>query len=97
MTDPYLVLGIPVDADDATVHRAYLEGIKRAPPEREPQRFEALRAAYETLRTRRDRLAYELFDRSPPTPAEILDRAAPLRAPERPSLDLFHALLRGER
>ncbi len=97
MMDPYLVLGIPADADDAAVHRAYLEGIKRAPPERDPQRFEALRTAYEALRTRRDRLAYELFDASPPTSAEILDRAAPVGAPGRPSLELFHALLRGDR
>ena len=60
MSDPYLILGIGEDADDAAVEVAYLEGIKRYPPERDPKRFEALRAAYETLRTRRDRLGYEL-------------------------------------
>jgi curved DNA-binding protein CbpA len=96
MTDPYLTLGIPEGADDAAVHAAYLEGIKRFPPERDPQRFEALRTAYEALRTRRDRLAHALFDTSAPTPQEILDKAAPVGPPGRPDAALFAALLRGE-
>jgi len=95
MSDPYLTLGIPRDADDETVQRAYLEGIKRAPPERDPERFEALRAAYEALRTRRDRLAHELFDDSAPTPQEMLDKAAPVGPPRRPERGLFEALLKG--
>lgn len=95
MSDPYLILGVAPDAGDAAVHTAYLEGIKRWPPERDPQRFEALRAAYEAVRTRRDRLACELFDTAPPTVGEILDQAAPVAAPGRPGRDLFAALLRG--
>jgi curved DNA-binding protein CbpA len=96
MSDPYLTLGIGEDADDAAVEAAYLEGIKRCPPERDARRFEALRSAYETLRTRRDRLAYELFDRSPPESADLLDRAAPVGSPRRPDPALFAALMRGE-
>jgi DnaJ-class molecular chaperone len=95
MSDPYLILGIGEDADDGAVETAYLESIKRYPPERDAQRFEALRWAYETLRTRRDRLAYELFDTAPPQPADILDRAAPIGKPGRPDSALFAALLRG--
>lgn len=96
MSDPYLVLGVGPDADDAAIEAAYLGGIKRSPPERDPRRFEALRAAYESLRTVRDRLAYELFDTSPPTAADILNRAAPAGAPRRPEAALFAALLRGD-
>jgi curved DNA-binding protein CbpA len=96
MNDPYLILGVREDADDAAVEQAYLQGIKRSPPDRDPQRFEALRRAYETLRTHRDRLAYDLFDTAPPTSAELLDRAAPVGAPARPDAALFLALLRGE-
>jgi curved DNA-binding protein CbpA len=96
MSDPYLTLGIAEDADDAAVDAAYLEGIKRCPPERDARRFEALRSAYEALRTRRDRLAFELFDRSPPEPADLLDRAAPVGTPRRPDPALFAALLRGD-
>jgi curved DNA-binding protein CbpA len=94
MSDPYLILGVTEDADDTTIETAYLEGIKRCPPERDAQRFEALRAAYEALRTQRDRLAYALFDTSPPSPTDLLDRAARIGEPRRPSPELFAALLR---
>lgn len=96
MSDPYLILGLTEDADAAAVEAAYLEGIKRFPPERDAHRFEALRRAYETLRTHRDRLAYELFDITPPEPTDLLDKAAPIGAPRRPEPDLFAALLRGD-
>ena len=96
MRDPYLILGIDETADDAAVEAAYLQGIKRCPPERDPERFEALRRAYETLRTHRDRIAYELFHTDPPEPADILDKAAPVGAPGRPDAALFADLLRGD-
>jgi curved DNA-binding protein CbpA len=97
MSDPYLILGVSEDADDAAVEKAYLEGIRRSPPERDPRRFEALRAAYETLRSERGRLAHALFDRSPPDVADLLDRAAPVGPSRRPDVDLLAAVLRGER
>jgi curved DNA-binding protein CbpA len=96
MTDPYRILGIDQDADDAAVEAAYLAGIKRCPPERDPACFEALRTAYEALRTHRDRLAYALFDTSPPTPADLLDRAGSVRPGQRPDAALVEAVLRGE-
>lgn len=97
MSDPYLVLGVASDADDAVVHAAYLAAIKACPPERDLQRFQAVRAAYELIRTRKDRLTHELFDTSPPTVTELLDRAEPLQQPaDRPGQALFAALLRGE-
>ncbi|MCU0834113.1 MAG: molecular chaperone DnaJ [Chromatiaceae bacterium] len=95
MSDPYLVLGVADDADDAGIHAAYLTGIKRWPPDRDPARFEALRAAYESVRTRRDRLAQALFDATPPTVGDILDKAAPVGEPRRPGAALFAALLKG--
>ena len=97
MSDPYLTLGVPTDADDAAIHAAYLAAVKLCPPERDPQRFAAVRSAYEAIRTRRDRLAHELFDRSAPAVQELLDRAVPVAQPGRPSAALFAALLRGGR
>ena len=96
MSDPYLILGVTEEADDAAIETAYLAGIKRWPPERDAQRFEALRAAYEALRTHRDRLAYALFDTSPPTPADLMDKAGKVGEPRRPDPELFAALLRGD-
>ncbi|MBK5966367.1 molecular chaperone DnaJ [Thiocystis minor] len=102
MRDPYLILGVPDDADDTAIEAAYLEGIKRCPPERDADGFQALRTAYEALRTQRDRLAYALFETAPPEPADLLDRAFPLgrsgafdTAWGRPEPALFAALLRG--
>jgi curved DNA-binding protein CbpA len=96
MRDPYLILGLDRRADDAAVERAYLDAIKRCPPERDAERFSAIRTAYEQLRTHRDRAAFDLFDTTPPAPADILDKAAPVGAPGRPERGLLEALLRGE-
>lgn len=96
MSDPYLILGIDRDADDAAVERAYVEAVKRCPPERDAERFNAIRQAHGRLRARRDRLAQALFDRSPPRPADILAKAGPTGAPGRPDRALIESLLRGE-
>ena len=96
MSDPYVILGVDADADDAAIHAAYLAALKACPPERDMKRFEAVRSAYEAIRTHRDRLAHELFDMAPPTVAELLDRAAPVRAPRRPDPSVFATLLRGD-
>lgn len=95
MSDPYLTLGVPPDADDAAVRAAYLAAVKASPPERDPRRFEALRAAYESLCDRRARLAQALFDQSPPTLADLLDKTQPVGAPRRPDRALIDVLLRG--
>ena len=61
-TDPYVVLGVPADSDDATIRRRYLELVKRFPPERHPEQFAAVRGAYESLRDLDTRLRYRLFE-----------------------------------
>lgn len=70
--DPFRLLEIPRDADDATVRQAWLAKVRAYPPERAPRAFEAIRTAYETLATERDRLRYQLFDEGPPTLEEVL-------------------------
>ena len=62
MTDPYQVLGLPPDADDAAVRARYLELVRRWPPEHEPEKFAAVRAAFERVRDRDARLRYRLFE-----------------------------------
>lgn len=61
MPNPYRVLGIPLDADDDTVRRSYLRLLHRFPPQREPEAFKRIRAAYETLQDLRSRLRHLLF------------------------------------
>jgi len=60
--DPYAALGVADDADDETIRRRYLELVRQFSPERHPQRFAAVRAAYESLRDRDARLRHRLFE-----------------------------------
>jgi DnaJ-class molecular chaperone len=62
MVDPFAILGIEPDADDTAIRRSYLELVRRYPPEQTPERFAAIRAAYERLRNRDERLRWRLFE-----------------------------------
>jgi curved DNA-binding protein CbpA len=73
MTDPYRQLGVAESADDAAIRAAYLAAIRACPPERDRQRFEQVRAAYEAIGTAQQRLAYALFDTTAPTLDELVE------------------------
>jgi curved DNA-binding protein CbpA len=62
MTDPYAVLGLPADSDDDTIRRRYLELVRQFSPEHHPEKFAAVRRAYESLRDLNTRLRYRLFE-----------------------------------
>ena len=62
MLDPYFVLDLPHDADEAAVRQKYLELVRRYPPEREPAKAAEIRAAYDLLRDPVKRLEHQLFD-----------------------------------
>jgi curved DNA-binding protein CbpA len=59
--DPFAVLEIGEDADDETIQRRYLALVRRYPPERDPDRFREIRAAYEAIQNKRDRLRARLL------------------------------------
>jgi curved DNA-binding protein CbpA len=61
MADPYQTLGLSPEADEAAVRRRYLELVRRHPPDRSPDRFAEIRAAYEQLRDPVKRLEQRLF------------------------------------
>jgi curved DNA-binding protein CbpA len=62
MSDAYQVLGLSVDSDDAAIRRRYLELVRQYPPEQNPEKFTAIREAYETLKDTDTRLRRRLFD-----------------------------------
>jgi len=64
MTDPFTVLGVGEDAGDDEIKERYLALVRAFPPDREPERFQACRAAFEALRDRRKRLETRLLSRS---------------------------------
>ena len=70
MSDPYEVLGIDPASGDAEIRRRYLELVRRYPPDQHPERFAAVREAYDQLRDPVARLRAKLF---PAKPHETMD------------------------
>jgi curved DNA-binding protein CbpA len=62
MSDPYAVLGLPSDSNDDAIRRRYLELVRQFSPEHHPEKFAAVRQAYESLRDLDTRLRYRLFE-----------------------------------
>jgi curved DNA-binding protein CbpA len=62
MNDPYTVLGLPPEADDEAIRQRYLDLVRQFTPEENPERFAAVRAAYEQLRSLDSRVCYRLFE-----------------------------------
>lgn len=65
MTDPYEVLNLSPLAEETEIRRRYLELVRRFSPEREPEQFAAIHAAYEAVRNPTTRLEALLFRTSP--------------------------------
>ncbi|MCR4292940.1 MAG: J domain-containing protein [Candidatus Kuenenia sp.] len=63
---PYEILGIGPSADDATIRNAYLELVKKHPPDRAPEMFKKIANAYGLIRDERERLHYYVFNRDMP-------------------------------
>lgn len=95
MRDPYRVLDVARDADDAAIHAAYLELVRHHSPDRDPGQFERVRTAYEAIRDRRSRIAHALFGTEPPTVEELLAMLIERAAKTRPDAEeLRRALAR---
>jgi curved DNA-binding protein CbpA len=62
MSDPWDVLGLAVDCDEEAIRRRYLELVRKFPPEQHPDRFAAIRLAYESLRDLSTALHYRIFE-----------------------------------
>ncbi len=85
--DPYAVLGVPRGADEAQIHAAYRDAVRRTHPDAggSAAAFEAVQNAYEVLRDPARRRAW---DASPSHP-----RAAPPAAEGGPSSARMEDLL----
>ena len=62
MNDPYEQLGLSPSADDVEIRKRYLELVRQFPPDRAPERFAEIRAAYDALQDPAGRLEARLFD-----------------------------------
>jgi DnaJ-class molecular chaperone len=60
--NPYRELGIAEDIeDDDAIRNAWLEAVRRFPPEKEPEKFARIRQAYELIRDREARFRLRTF------------------------------------
>ncbi len=87
MADPHEVLGLPRDATDEAIRARYLELVKRHTPERDPERFAAVRAAYESLKDVVARVKSRLLTPGEDTLEGALDGASLPSPRRRLSLD----------
>jgi curved DNA-binding protein CbpA len=83
MSDPYEVLGLPGDADDDTIRARYLELVRQYSPEHHPERFAAIRAAYESLRDLDTRLRHKLFEAGKRETIDAILEEVECRSPRR--------------
>jgi curved DNA-binding protein CbpA len=81
--DPYEVFGLPGYADDDAIRARYLELVRLYPPEHQPERFGAVRAAYENLRDLDTRLRHRLFEAGKRDTVEAILEEIECRSPRR--------------
>jgi curved DNA-binding protein CbpA len=70
--NPYQVLGIERAAGEAEIKRAYFSLVREHPPERDPEGFKRIRAAYEQLKAGKERAETDLFLIDVPSSAQVL-------------------------
>jgi hypothetical protein len=74
------LLGVSASAIEKEIRRAYLDRVRAAPPDREPELFERIRDAYEQLRDPAVRARQVLEGPSPALPLpSLLDGLKPQR------------------
>ncbi|MDR2210380.1 MAG: DnaJ domain-containing protein [Spirochaetaceae bacterium] len=71
----YEVLGLANTAGDDEIKRAYFTMVRRYQPDRFPEEFKEIRAAYETLRDREKRAEYDAIGELPPSIASFFHEA----------------------
>ncbi len=90
MSDPHQVLGLAPDADPAAIRRRYLELVREFPPDRAPERFAAIRAAFDRIRDPARDLHSRIFDWSTTDSLDVIIADVRARlAPERLPIDVL--------
>ena len=61
LESPYKILGVERTASESEIKQAYFALVREHPPERDPEGFKRIRAAYEKLRAGSERVETDLF------------------------------------
>jgi hypothetical protein len=83
VADPYAVLDLPADADDAAIRRRYLELVREFPPDHHPEKFARVREAFEALKDLNTRLRRRLLERGRHDSLDVLIEEVACRSPRR--------------
>ena len=97
MKNPYLVLGLwemKENLSDEQVKKAYLQLVQQHTPDRDPERFQQIRSAYEQLQTHKKRLQYGLFDTTLADRDDLVVALLPKNELQRPDLQTLQNILR---
>ncbi len=94
MKTPFEILETPEDSDDKSIKKAYLQMVKRYPPERFPAEFQRVRVAYERVKTLKDRLRFAVFNTTLPEVEELILDIRASRQGKRPDIEMLRKLLR---
>lgn len=79
ISDPYTVLSLAPSANLEEIKQAYFAQVRAHPPERDPEAFKRIRAAYERLKTPENKLETDMLrlepwpepELSPPVPLDL--------------------------
>jgi hypothetical protein len=61
MKNPYTILGVDPKAGDEEIRKAWLDKVRKFPPETAPEKFREIRQAYDAISTHTLRLRRYLF------------------------------------
>jgi curved DNA-binding protein CbpA len=93
MMTPYAILGVAADAGDEEIKKAYLAKVRLHPPDRDPEAFQQVRAAYEAVRGQKERLRHELFHVGMPGQQALARRLMQGKGATRPDAAALRGLL----
>jgi curved DNA-binding protein CbpA len=93
MQTPFEILDVAEDAEDELIKKAYLKKVREFPPEQSAEAFQRVRAAYEQIKTLKQRHNHRLFHHDKPDFSVLLERAFAPGAPQRPDANTLIAAL----
>ena len=83
MSDPYEILGLPADSSDEAIRLRYLQLVRQFPPDLHPEKFAAVRKAFESLRDLDTRLRLRLFEKGKNETLDAILEELACRTPRR--------------
>ena len=92
MRIPFETLEVSDKADDKEIKQSYLKKVRQFPPDLFPEKFKEIVNAYNAIKTKKDRLRYELFTVIKPT-AENFISILDVNETERFHVDMFLKVL----